>query len=173
MRRGSGRWLLVPAILFLSAGLISGGADLSRGWTLILLGVPLVFLLGQLLRPTDLGWRLALGSFCLLIVTTAIVDLTAAVPQRIPGLSASAAMVALFVLQFGVPAWLIWLAKPPDSHPAGHTRTLKSRRVGEGDAEQQFRETNGQPKLPPNHGAQRTGSALSLHTGHTLGSHTA
>src|SRR5262245_36080888 len=129
MSRGSRRWLLVPAILFLSAGLINGGADLSRGWALILLGLPLAFLLRQILRPTDLGWRLAFASFCLLILTTAIVDLTAAVPQRVPGLSASSAMVALFILQFGVPAWLIWLAKPRDSHPTGYARALRSRPV--------------------------------------------
>src|SRR5262245_37337528 len=129
MRREVRRLLMAPATLFLIAGLINGGGDLSRRWAVLLLGLPLAFWVVQLFRPTALGWRLAFGSFCLLILTTAVVDLTAAVPQRIPGLSASAAMVALFVLQFGVPAWLIWLAKPQEGQPTSQTRALKSQRV--------------------------------------------
>ena len=133
MRRHMSRLLLFPAILFLGAGLVSGGADLPRIWGLVALGLPLGLLILQFLRPTQSGWRLAFGSFCLLALGTAAYDLSVAVPRGLPSLSASTAMVVLFAAQFGVPAWLLWLSRPrgdqgqgsiraPHSSPADNTR---------------------------------------------------
>ena len=111
------RWYSVPALVFLGAGLVQGGADLPRSWALFVLGVPFVLTLLQFLRPTRRGWRLAFGSFCLLILTTVLIDLTGAIPRRVPPLPASALMVVLFLIQFGFPAWMLWLANPDVSRP--------------------------------------------------------
>lgn len=108
---------MVPVILFLAAGLAKGGPDLPSGWAWLMLGLPLASALLQLWRPTRAGWHLAFGSFSLLILATAVIDLSLAVPRGLPPLSVSAAMVALFVVQFGVPAWLLWLAKPQGGRP--------------------------------------------------------
>ena len=150
------RWFLVPAVLFLGAGLINGGADLPGGWGLLVLGVPLALVLVQFSRPTKLGWCLAFGSFCLLILTTATLDLAVAVPRGVPPLSASAAIVVLFAVQFGVPAWLIWLAKPRGGHPSDCMPGLSSRLVGESGTSRGSTERNRQVKVPPNHPLQAT-----------------
>ncbi len=150
------RWLLLPAILFLGTGLASGGADLPRNWGVLVLGVPLALLLAQIFRPTELGWRLAFGSFCFLILTTVILDLMVAVPRGLPPLSASAAMIALFALQFGVPAWLIWWAKPRGEHPKDRRPALSSRRARESAPGQSSAEKGGQVNVPPNHPLQPT-----------------
>ncbi len=144
------RWFLIPAILFLGAGLVNGGADLPGGWGLLVLAVPLASVVVQFTRPTKLGWRLAFGSFCLLILTTATLDLMVAVPRGLPPLSASAAMVVLFAVQFGVPAWLIWLAKPRGGHPSDHIPGLSSRRVHESGTGQASTAEKRQVKVPPN-----------------------
>lgn len=146
----------MPAVLFLGAGLVNGGADLPGKWGVVVLGVPLALILVQCFRPTRLGWRLAFGSFCLLILTTAALDLTVAVPRGLPPLSASAAMVALFGLQFGVPAWLIWLAKPRSGHPSNHIPSFTSRQARESRSAGSSTEEGAKVNVPPNHPLQAT-----------------
>jgi len=106
------RWPLVPVILFLVAGLVNGGADLSGGWGLLMLGIPITLALVQVARPTRQGWRLAAGSFALLVVATVVIDLMLAAANGFPPMADRLTMVALFALQFGIPAGLLWLARP-------------------------------------------------------------
>ena len=148
------RWFSFPAIVFLFAGLLNGGADLPRIWGLIALGVPLGLLILLFLRPTQQRWRLAFGSFCLLIVATAVFDLSVAVPRGLPPLSASAAMVALFTVQFGVPAWLLWLAKPRGGQLSDSVSGTLSNRAVESDTGPGSTETSKRIGVPPNNPLQ-------------------
>lgn len=150
------RWFLVPAILFLGVGLVNGGADLPSAWGLLLLGVPLALLLLQFFRPTKVGWRLGFGSFCLLILATAALDLSVAVPRGLPPLSASAAMVALFAVQFGVLAWMLWLAKPRDSQTRGIMPGPLLKRVVQSSTGQGTSANSKRVGVPPNNPLQAT-----------------
>lgn len=161
MRRHMRRLLLFPAMLFLGAGLVSGGADLPRVWGLVGLGLPLGLLILQFLRPTQLGWRLAFGSFCLLALVTAASDLSVAVPRGLPSLSASAAMVALFVIQFGVPAWFLWLSRSRGDQGRGSLRAPHSNLVHKAENGGTCGETRERVGIPPNNPLQATGGVTS------------
>ena len=107
-------WPLVPVILFLVAGLAVGGQDLPRGWASPLIFAPLALLTLQLLRPTALGWRIALGSFGVLMSATVALNMVRANLGGLPSASSVAGFAAMFVLHFGVLVWLLWLARPRD-----------------------------------------------------------
>lgn len=106
------RWPLFPLVAFLAVGLLKGGADLPRGGGVLVVIVPLVLALLQLCRPTTLGWRLILVSFCLLAGATIAINLALAVPQGWPSFSAAAGFLVFSVAHFGVAMWLLWLARP-------------------------------------------------------------
>lgn len=106
------RWPLVPLIAFLAIGLLEGGADLPRGWAVLVMIVPLVLALLQLGRPTRLGWHFVFVSFCFLTAATIAINLALAVPQGWPPFSAVAGFLVFFVAHFGVAMWLLWLARP-------------------------------------------------------------
>ena len=158
------RWFLLPAILFLGAGLVNGGADLPRTWGWVVLGVPFGLLILQFLRPTHLRWRLAFSSFCLMIVATAAFDLSVAVPRGLPPLSASAGMVALFAIQFGVPACLLWLAKPRGGQPSGSVPGPVSSRVAESEAGPGSTKNSRRVNIPPNYPLQATAGRWAVPT---------
>ena len=150
------RWFSVPALVLLGAGLVQGGADLPRGWAVVVLGVPFMMTLLHLWRPTKQRWRLAFGSFCLLILTTLVVDLSGAIPERVPALPASVLMVALFVIQFGVPAWLLWLADPGTRRPTIGDEPPNTGARPETESEMQSGVGNQHGDMPPNHRAHPT-----------------
>ena len=108
------RWPLVPVILFLVAGWAMGGQDLPRGWASPLFLAPLALLTLQLLRPTALGWRMALGSFGVLMSATVALNMVRANLGGLPSVSSVAGFAAMYVLHFGVLVWLLWLARPRD-----------------------------------------------------------
>lgn len=106
------RWPLFPLVAFLAAGLLKGGADLPKGWAVLIVIVPLVLASLQLCRPTTLGWRLILVSFCLLTVVTIAINLALAAPEGWPSVSAVASFLLFFTGHFGLAMWLLWLARP-------------------------------------------------------------